>query len=99
MKRYSLFAISIKILILCAFGTLIYLAFRPNYEKLRQLQLQQSLLTQRLILKEKQSQCLKKELTGLNSNSSWIEKVAREKLGWCLPEEKIYRFQTPDSNH
>lgn len=75
------------------------IAFTPNFKKLDELQTHHSLLRQKQLLEEKRSYKLKQELNGLKTNPEWIEKVAREKLGWCSPDETVYRFQNSDSKH
>ena len=98
MKRQFSLKKLIQILIICSMGIGLTIAFKPNYIKLHELQTHYSHLKQKLFLEEKRSQQLKRELNGLTNNPDWIEKVAREKLGWCSLKETIYRFQTSDSN-
>lgn len=78
-------------------GIFIIITFRPNFAKLQELKTHLSHLKQKLILEEKKNYFLKKESNGLSNDAEYIEKVAREKLGWCRPTETVYRFQTrPD---
>ena len=97
MKRpFSLKKI-IEILVICILGILLSVAFKPNYTKLHELKTQHLLLRQKLTLEEKRNENLKKELHGLKNDPYWIEKVAREKLGWCSSKETVYKFQTRKS--
>lgn len=91
--------------IIFGLGILIVTAFKPNFAVLYDMKTHYSFLKQKLVLEEKRNYFLKKELNGLSNDPNYIEKVAREKLGWCRPSETVYRFQihpsrsgTSDSN-
>ncbi len=43
---------------------------------------------------QKKNANLHKEIRRLKDNKFWIEKHAREKLGWVKPGEVIYKFET-----
>lgn len=92
MKSPFFFKKLAGILFICAAGIFLSIAFKHNYAKLRELQTHYSLLKQKLILEGKRSLRLKKEQDGLTCDPHQIEKVAREKLGWCSPGETVYRF-------
>lgn len=81
------------------FGLVVVIAFRPNFAKLLELQTHHSPLKQKLLLEEKKNAYLKKESNGLSTDPEFIEKVAREKLGWSRPAETVYRFQTNSPNN
>lgn len=75
-------------------GVFLIIAFRPNFAKLYELRTHLSKLKQKLLLEEKRNYFLKKDFNGLSNDPDYIEKIAREKLGWCRPTETVYRFQT-----
>ncbi len=51
-------------------------------------------LEQNLIQQEEEMERLKREITALRTDYRAIERVAREKFGWCREGEKIYHFDT-----
>jgi len=75
-------------------GLVLLVAFSPNFKKLQDLRAHHARLKQKLLLEEKRNYLLKKEFNGLSNDPGYIEKVAREKLGWCHPRETVYRFPT-----
>lgn len=94
MKRQLSQSAWVAYFLVCAFGILIVIAFKPNFSELRELRAHYSLARQRLFLEEKKNYSLQKEFNGLSNDPEYIEEVAREKLGWCRPTETVYRFQT-----
>lgn len=98
MKRQPSTQKLISYSIVCGLGILIIIAFRPNFMTLYEMKTHYYHLKQKLILEEKRNYFLKKEFNGLSNDPSYIEKVAREKLGWCRPTETVYRFQTHPSD-
>jgi len=97
MKTHTPFSKLAAILVMCGLGFLIISAFRPNFSKLLELQTLLSVAKQKLVLEEKRNACLKEEFDGLSSDPVYIEKVAREKLGWCRPTETVVRFSKNSS--
>lgn len=99
MKNSSSLRKPAEILLICVIGIFIALAFKPNFAKLYELRAHQSILKKKLLLEEKRNYSLQKEYNGLSNDPEYIERVAREKLGWCRPTETVYRFQTkpPDN--
>ena len=75
-------------------GAVLLVTFSPNFRKLLRLRADYARLKQKLLLEEKRNYLLKKEFNGLSNDAGYIEKVAREKLGWCHPRETVYRFPT-----
>lgn len=94
MKKQSFQSAFISYFLVCAFGILIVIAFKPNFSELHELRTHYSFAQQRLFLEEKKNYSLQKEFNGLSNDPEYIEEVAREKLGWCRPTETVYRFQT-----
>lgn len=92
MKKKKLPLEFLSYLLIIGFGAAILFAFIPNFTKLSKLDIQYSQLQKQLQLEEKKNISLKKEYNGLSNNPDYIEKVAREKLGWSRPNETVYRF-------
>ena len=69
---------------------------RPAYVEYRKTQDQLRDVNQALLLRQKESEELREEIHGLKTNPKAIERVAREKFGWCKPDEKIYDFSQPE---
>lgn len=79
------------ILLVCALGYFllpVYAEYKAAAEKQEKLELQ-------LITLDYECQQLEKEIHALNNNPKAVERIAREKLGWCRPDEKIYHFDPP----
>ncbi|MDT8389799.1 MAG: septum formation initiator family protein [Lentisphaeria bacterium] len=79
------------IVIVCALGYFllpVYAEYKDAAAKREKLELQ-------LITLEYECQQLEKEIHALNNNPKAVERVARENLGWCRPDEKIYHFDPP----
>ena len=49
-------------------------------------------LKQRILDYEAENEHLRAEIHKLQTDPRAIERVAREKFGWCRPNEKIYDF-------
>lgn len=79
------------ILVLCALGYFllpVYADYKAATEKQEKLELQ-------LLTLDYECQQLEKEIHALNTNPKAVERVARENMGWCRPDEKIYHFDPP----
>lgn len=97
MKKHSFIPNLIIYILISGFGIFLVIVFCPNFAKIYQLQAHHSRMKQKLFLEEKRNYFLKKEFNGLSNDPNYIERIAREKLGWCRPTETVYRFQTnPD---
>ena len=92
MKRRSFPVKYIAVALVLLTGILITVVFVPNFSKLYELEKHYSAVSDKLILEEKRNLYLKEEFDGLSNNPDYIEKVAREKLGWCRSSETVYRF-------
>lgn len=86
-------------ILIIGMGFIIIISFTPNFAKLYEIQAHYSFLKQKLLLEEKVNSFLKTESNGLSNDPYYIEKVAREKLGWCHPAETVYHFQTTLPNN
>jgi len=76
------------------FCVAIYLLL-PGYTKYRETRTTVRQLKESLAEQDQQIQELRTELTKLRTDHEAIERVAREKFGWCSPGEKIYHFDPP----
>lgn len=88
----------IGILIIFGIGILLILVFIPNFTTLFDLNKKLEASKQKVILAQKQNKHFKEELNSLQNDPNWIEKVAREKLGWVNPDETVYRFPSNNNN-
>lgn len=52
-------------------------------------------LNNNLTRQEEEEYRLREEISDLNDDPRAIERVAREKFGWCRDGEKIYHFDAP----
>jgi len=93
VKKQSLIPLFIAYLLIFGIGLIIFISFKPNFDKLYTLKEYHSFAKQNLLLEEKRNTVLQKEYNGLSSDPNYIEEVAREKLGWCRPTETVIRFQ------
>ncbi|MGB2705764.1 MAG: septum formation initiator family protein [Candidatus Omnitrophota bacterium] len=70
---------------------LLVLIFLPGFSKLRELKKQNRNLERRIELLTKANEELKKERERLENDPSYIEKIAREKLGMTRQDEIILK--------
>jgi cell division protein FtsB len=80
----------------CA-GFLVYL-FIPNYLKLEKYRESREVLNNRIKQLEEQNENLRMEIAKLQSDSLYIEKIARKELRMMKPGETIYRIEEEDTN-
>ncbi len=52
-------------------------------------------LTNTVAVQNVEIEALRREIEALKNDSRAIERVAREKFGYCRPGEKVYHFDTP----
>lgn len=79
------------IVVLCTLGYFlfpIYARHKAAVEKQERLELQ-------IMTLDYECRQLEKEIHALNTNPKAVERVARENMGWCRPDEKIYHFDPP----
>lgn len=80
------------LIVLCCVAMYLLL---PGYTKYRETRATVRQLKESLAEQDQQIQELRKELSALKTDHEAIERVAREKFGWCSPNEKIYHFDPP----
>ena len=91
MKTVTYFLIGIAILIGgIAFYMIVPVYFDYRHTKLAITEIERSLAEQR-----QEALALRREITALKEDGKAIERVAREKFGWCREGEKIYHFDAP----
>ncbi len=85
--KHYLFAIILILLSCVALYMLLpaYKDYKETREENRRLQVE-------LAEREARSQELGREINALRSDPAALERVAREKFGWCRDNEKIYHF-------
>ena len=91
VSTYILISTSVAV-ILIAFYVIVPVYFDYNRTKLAIAEIERSLAEQR-----QEALSLRREITDLREDSKAIERVAREKFGWCRDGEKIYHFDAPVS--
>lgn len=53
-------------------------------------------LEQQLLKRQTENAALRAEITRLKRDPATIERVAREKFGYCRPDEKVYDFSADE---
>src|ERR1043166_1888205 len=69
--------------------------FIPLFRQSQRLSEEKYNLEQEIKTLEAENKALEQEAAALSRDPKAVERVAREKLGWAKPEEKIYRFEQP----
>ncbi len=69
----------------------------PMYTEYQNARAESQRLRQEVLRRELQTHQFRQELRALKNDPAVIERVAREKLGWCREDEKIYHFETTGS--
>lgn len=71
----------------------------PPYLKHQQVQKRENQLRRSLGEARLERIRLKQDIHRLKTDPEAVERVAREKFGWCKPDEHIYRFEkVPESD-
>ena len=91
MKTITYILIGIAILI----GGIAFYMIVPVYFDYRHTKLAISEIERSLAEQRQEALTLRREITALKEDSKAIERVAREKFGWCREGEKIYHFDAP----
>lgn len=86
LKRVQLFSI------LMIFVVGVTLAFFPKIKERISLLNKQTQLQEKILLVEADIEAIRKKEIALKSNPLYIEKLARNKLGYSKPDEIIYKF-------
>ena len=85
--RYLIIAIS-SVAILTAAGFWVY----PDYKKLKTAESEYNSLQSNLRQSKIENELLEADCHALTYNDRQIERVARNKFGWCKDKEKVYDF-------
>lgn len=88
--RHYIFSI-LLLLILC--GGAYFLI--PKYMDYRQAERRENELRQSLGQLKIRSAKLRNYIYSLQNNPDAVERIAREKFGWCEEDEQIYHFESP----
>lgn len=91
MKAEQYLFASAVIVALCTVGYFLL----PVYAEYRDAKRQQNKLEEQLMHLEYEYERVQEEIHALKNNPRAVERVAREKFGWCRPDEKIYHFDPP----
>ena len=92
-KHKVAIALAIVILVLCAVSAVFGSA---GVVHLRRLQAQQAHEEATAFALAKRNAALRTHLERLETDDAYLEKIARERLGWIKPGELVYRVQRPD---
>ncbi len=65
----------------------------PAYTDYNQARSEARRLQQELLERELQAHLLRRRIHDLKHDPVAIERIARERLGWCREDEKIYHFE------
>jgi len=69
--------------------------FIPLLRKSQRLAEQKYQIEQQIKQLEADNKRLEAEAAALSRDPKTVERVAREKMGWAKPDEKVYRFEPP----
>lgn len=69
--------------------------FIPLFRQSQRLSEEKYQLEQEVKALEAENKALEEEAAALSRDPKSVERVAREKMGWARPEEKVYRFEQP----
>ena len=69
--------------------------FIPLFRQSQRLSEEKYTLEQEIKTLELENKALEQEAAALSRDPKAVERVAREKMGWAKPEEKVYRFEQP----
>ena len=82
------------LLLVCVIFGCVYLLL-PAYTKYDEARSKLHHLEKKQMQQDLKAQKLREHIYRLKSDPEEIERVAREKLGWCRQDEKIYHFDPP----
>jgi len=94
---YRIGWITLSILVVVA----VIAMFVPQFKQYNELRRKESALQDEIQLEEEIVKHLKDQQERLKSDPRFIEKLAREELGYAKPDETVFRFtddETPSSN-
>ena len=91
MKAEQYLFAAAAIVAVCAVGYFLL----PVYAQYRDAKLESDKLEEKLLSVEYEYQRMQEDIHGLKTNPRAVERVAREKFGWCRADEKIYHFDPP----
>ena len=86
MKNYIPLAILLMVICVAVY------ALMPAFADYRQARTQARELEEQLAELDVEMRDIGEELRGLKTDPRAVERVAREKFGWCRDNEKIYHF-------
>ena len=90
MKKEDILLVIVLIAVSC---TALYLIV-PRYVERERLRDTVNDLQRRVTEQEQETRRLRREISQLRTDPQAIERVAREKFGWCAEGEKIYHFDS-----
>jgi cell division protein FtsB len=85
----------VAVVILFVVGTVCF--FLPKVRRCRQLQAEADRKREELLLTQAQINELKLKQGRIQADPDFLEKIAREELGWAKPGETVYKF-LPDED-
>ena len=91
IRKHSLIALGIFVLFVLAGLWLL-----PAWREYRKTEQALDEVERRLLEHQSEIQTLKSEIHKLKTNPRAVERVARDKFGWCRPGETVYDFSVSD---
>lgn len=91
MKTEHYFFAAACILAFCSMGYFLL----PVYAEYRDARKDRDKTEEKLLNAEYEYKSVQEEIHALKNNPRAVERVAREKFGWCRADEKIYHFDPP----
>lgn len=85
----------VAIVVLFVLGTVCF--FLPKVRRCRRRQQDTDRKREELLLIQARIKELKLKQTKIHSDREFLERIAREELGWAKPGETVYRFQPDES--
>ena len=91
MGYRSYFFLAAFLLVACAAAYVLL----PAYREYAQTKATQKELQSALLERQMQSDRLRGEIQAVQEDPKAVERVARERFGWCREDERVYHFEAP----
>ncbi len=90
MKAANILLSCLVIAVIC--GAIYFLV--PAYTQYCERKSQLQKIQQKVTRNRQSKKLLQQKIHALREDPEAVERVAREKFGWCRPGEKVYHFET-----
>ncbi|HEY1661383.1 MAG TPA: septum formation initiator family protein [Verrucomicrobiae bacterium] len=85
-------------LVVIAVLLLIGMCYLPVIRENERMQRQILVLQQQIQSEQEKSKVLQVEIDAISHDPKTVERLAREKLGYALPDETVVHFESPQTN-